>query len=121
MKISRMPIHISPQECRGQLHKGGVVKSQIRSGIAIMLTVGVLFIGSRASAELITFDLLSPNSAISTYPAPFANVSVNRTDSTHATVTFQTYTTGGNQYVMGDGSTVALNVNASLFTVGPGL
>jgi poly-D-alanine transfer protein DltD len=48
-------------------------------------------------------------------------VSVNRTDSTHATVTFQTYTTGGNQYVMGDGSTVALNVNASLFTVGPGL
>src|SRR5262245_27319255 len=94
------------------------MKSLIRSGFAFMLTVGVILSGSRVSAELITFDLLSPNAAISGYPAPLANVSVNRTDSTHATVTFQTYATGGYQYVMGDGSTVALNVNASLFTVG---
>jgi len=82
--------------------------------VALPFLVGTEFV----SAEVITFDLLSPNTAINAYPAPFANVNVNRTDSTHATVTFQSYITGGYQYMMGDGSTVALNVNAAGFTVG---
>jgi len=72
----------------------------------------------RALAEIMSFDLLIPNAAINAYPAPFANVNINRTDATHATVTFQSSVTGGYQYLMGDGSTVALNVNASGFTVG---
>lgn len=91
----------------------------ILAWLGIMVALPFLTGVECASAEVISFDLLSPNSAISAYPAPFANVSVNRTDSTHATVTFQSYVTGGYQYVMGDGSTVALNVNATSFTVGP--
>lgn len=86
-------------------------------GLAVALP---LFLGTEvASAEVMTFDLLSPNSAINAYPAPFATVTVDRTDSTHATVTFQSLVTSGYQYLMGGGSTVALNVNASAFTVGP--
>jgi hypothetical protein len=86
-------------------------------GLVVALTFPMGVEG--VSAEIITFDLLSPNSAISSYLAPFANVNVNRTDSTHATVTFQSYVTGGYQYLMGDGSTVALNVSATSFTVSP--
>src|SRR5262245_14304333 len=82
--------------------------------VALPLLVGMEYV----SAGVISFDLLSPNTAINVYPSPFANVSINRTDSTHATVTFQSLITGGNQYLMGDGSTVALNVNATGFTVG---
>ena len=94
------------------------MRRSLFSWVAIAGALTVLLGIDRAAADVIAFDLLSPNTAISAYPSPFANVNVNRTDSTHATVTFQTYVTGGNQYLMGDGSTVALNVNATGFTVG---
>lgn len=95
------------------------MRSMIRSWFTIA-TALTLFMGTdRASADVITFDLLSPNSAISGYPGPFANVSIDRLSLNQANVTFQTYVTGGYQYLMGDGSTLALNVNASTFTVGP--
>src|SRR5262245_47327800 len=98
-------------------HREGFMRCRLLSWFVIAGALTVFFGVNRAAADVIGFDLLSPNTAISAYPSPFANVNVNRTDSTHATVTFQTYVTGGNQYLMGDGSTVALNVNATGFTV----
>jgi hypothetical protein len=37
---------------------------------------------------------------------------VNRTDATHATVTFTSDVIGGNIYLLGDGGSVGVNVNA---------
>ncbi len=44
---------------------------------------------------------------------PYVSVTVNRTNSTHATITFTSLTAAGNIYLMGDGSSVAVNVNAT--------
>src|SRR5215813_8813428 len=95
------------------------MRQQILRGFVIVVALTALFHAERTSAETVPFDLLIPNAAINAYPAPFANVNINLTDATHATVTFQSSITGGYQYLMGDGSTVALNVNATSFTVGP--
>jgi hypothetical protein len=64
------------------------------------------------------FDLNTGNSAISGFPGPYAQVRVHLTDSTHATITFTSLTSGGNIYLMGDGGTVAVNVNAASWTIG---
>src|SRR5262245_53863344 len=96
-----------------------LMKHPLLTWLSFAVALPLLLSIERASAEVITFDLLSPNTAINAYPSPFATVRIDRTDVTHATVTFQSYIMGGYQYLMGDGSTVALNVNASTFTVGP--
>jgi hypothetical protein len=85
---------------------------------AAALAVGLVsaFVATPASAVLV-FDLNAGNAAISGFPGPYAQVSVNRTDATHATITFDSLTSGGNIYLMGDGSTAAVNVNATSFTI----
>jgi len=72
-----------------------------------------------ATADLITFDLGNGNSFISGYAGPYVQVTVNRTSSTAATITFDSLTNGGNIYLMGDGGTVGLNVNGA-YTVAAG-
>lgn len=103
---------------RSHVSGGGERSHVIRASFAVVITVMALLTSGRALTELISFDLLTSNTAIRGYPAPFANVSIDRSDTTHANATFQPYSTGGFPYLMGDGSTVALNVNASAFTVG---
>jgi len=84
---------------------------------AIALIVGLLLIPIGASADLV-FDLGNGNSAISGYPGPYAHVDVQLTDSTHATITFTSLTNSGNIYLLGDGSSAAVNVNATSWTIG---
>ena len=72
----------------------------------------------QAKADTFSFDLSQGNPGISGFTGPYATVNVNLTSSTTATITFTSLTNSGNIYLMGDGSTVALNVNAGSFTVG---
>lgn len=85
---------------------------------AAALAVGLVsaLVASPASAVLV-FDLNGGNTAISGFPGPYAQVTVNRTDATHATITFDSLTNSGNIYLMGDGSTAAVNVNATSFSI----
>ena len=86
--------------------------------VCIATLVCLLTIGAPpASADLFSFDLGTGNSAISGFPGPYAQVTVDRTSSTIATVTFTSLTNSGNIYLMGDGGTVAVNVNASSWTL----
>jgi hypothetical protein len=71
----------------------------------------------QARADTISFDLSVGNPAISGYTGPYAKVTIDRINSTTANVTFSSYTVGGNVYLFGDGGSVALNVNASSFTL----
>ena len=74
-------------------------------------------------AEAIQYTLSSGNPALTGagFTGPYATVDVTLVDSTHATVTFNslTQTIGGNTYVylMGDGSSGAVNVNTNSWTI----
>jgi hypothetical protein len=85
--------------------------------ITALLAVGGLMVAPAARADLI-FDLGIGNSAISGYTGPYATVDVSLTDSTHAKITYSSLTANGNIYLMGDGGTVGVNVNATSWTVG---
>jgi hypothetical protein len=69
-------------------------------------------------ADFFTFNLDLGNSALSGFSGPWATVSVNRTSSTTATITFTSLTNAGNIYLLGDGGTVGVNVNATSWTLG---
>jgi hypothetical protein len=73
-----------------------------------------------AWADTFSFTLGTPNSAISGYTGPYEQVTVTTSgaNATTATITFTSLTSGGNIYLMGDGSSVAVNVNATSFTLG---
>ena len=71
----------------------------------------------QAKADTCSFNLTAGNPGISGFTGPYANVTIVQTGNT-ATITFTSLTNSGNIYLMGDGSSVALNVNATTFTVG---
>ena len=77
-----------------------------------MLFVLVGMFTGTARADSITFSLNVPNSQISGYPGPYANVTVDLTGTTTADVTFQ----GLSNYLLGGAQSADLNVNASSFT-----
>ena len=82
------------------------------------LLIAVASVGlQQAKADTFSFNLGVGNPAISGYPGPYVSVTVNRTNSTHATITFTSLTAAGNIYLMGDGSSVAVNVNATSWTL----
>lgn len=84
--------------------------------IAVVMVAGFLF--GQASADMMSFDLIAGNSAISGYPGPYANVDINLTSPTTAVVTFTSLTNNGFIYLMGDGGSVGLNVNADNWLLG---
>jgi len=67
----------------------------------------------------ISIDLGVPNAALSVYPGPYATLTVDRTDATHAIITLTRINPAGNDdYLIGNGSSLALNVNGSYSIVG---
>ena len=102
-------------------------------GMKVKTLVAVALFGwiNTATADLITYDIGTGNSAISGYPGPYVEVQVSRTSTTTATVTFTSLCTSNgttpdfrpcdatdNIYLMGDGSSAAVNVNATSWTLG---
>ena len=84
---------------------------------AALLLATFAFAASPAHAVL-NFDLVTGNSAISGYAGPYASVAVNLTSATTADVTFTSLTNSGNIYLMGAAGAVAVNVNATSWTLG---
>ena len=93
--------------------------------LVVAFMVSLLFVASNARASLIPID--APNAALAPYPAPYAEVMVSlNSGGTVATITitgksFNWWTdpvakTGAytSQYLVGDGSTIALNTNGAV-------
>jgi hypothetical protein len=78
-----------------------------------LVTVGAFRVS--ADATMITIDL--PDSGLAAYPGPYATVTINRTSSTQATVTFTADSNSQYQYLMGGNDAVDLNVNGT-YSVG---
>jgi len=77
---------------------------------------------SAVRADLATLQITDPNTAVAPYPGPYADVSINRTDSTHATITFTSLTSqpgAAYYYLMGGVDVADVNINATSFTVSP--
>ncbi len=102
------------------IRKEEVVMKRIsrHSIIFIGLIVGLMLMPILASADIITFNLGTGNAAISGYPGPYASVEVDLTSGTTATITFTGLTNSGNQYLLGTNGAVAVNVNATSWTLG---
>lgn len=80
------------------------------AGVLLLLT----FAAPRASADTISYYLNVPNAAISPYPGPYATVTVNRTDSYNATITFEVYPSWDNsQFMIAAVDTAGFNVNGT--------
>ncbi len=82
--------------------------------LTLLLTRGA----PNAAADTSSFCLSVPNTAISGYTGPYVCVEINLTNATTATITFTSQTVGGYTFLMGDGSSAAVNVNASSWTLG---
>jgi hypothetical protein len=69
-----------------------------------------------AMGDTISFTLSSAN--FSGYPAGYVDVSIDRTSTTTATITFTSQTVGNYTYLIGGAGTAGVNVNATSFTLG---
>jgi hypothetical protein len=83
----------------------------------ILIAVACLGL-QQVKADTTSFNLSAGNPAISGYTGPYASVLVNLTTSNTATITFTSLTNSVNIYLMGNGASMALNVNATTFTAG---
>lgn len=97
-------------------------KTRKLSTLIAGLAVGVLLTPMLASATPLdtnTFDLGQGNSGLSSYIAgPYASVEVDLDTSTTATITFTGLTNAGDDFLFGGQGAVAVNVNASSWTLG---
>ena len=86
---------------------------------ALMAVSLIALVGftSIAGATL-TFNLGLGNPAIASYPGPYATVSVTLTSATTADIVFTGLNHDGYQYLLGDGGSVAVNVNADSWILG---
>ena len=91
---------------------------KMRSYLAAAAVATVTAVAVSPASATLTFSLNGGNSAISGFPGPYAQVAVTRNTSTTATIVFTSLTSGGNVYLLGDGGSVAVNVNALSWTLG---
>src|SRR5262245_12996951 len=68
-------------------------------------------------AAVTVYDIDTPNSSISGFTGPYGTATVDLLNSTQASITFDSLTNGGFQYLMGGGQVVDVNVNAGSWTV----
>jgi PEP-CTERM motif-containing protein len=91
----------------------------VKKPIVFMAVILIALAGftSMAGASLL-FVIGLGNPAINSYPSPYANVYVTRTSSTTADIEFFGQSHDGLQYLFGGQGAVAVNVNASSWTLG---
>src|SRR5262249_42172361 len=85
---------------------------------ATMLGAAALGVDVEAATADFIVPLAVPNAALAGFTGPYAQLDVHLVDSTHATVTFDSLSNAGNVYLMGGGGAVALNINATSFSLG---
>jgi hypothetical protein len=81
----------------------------------VPVLIAIACLGLQQAKADTTYTLSQGNAAISGFAGPYATATVHLVDSTHATVTFTSNTVAGNIYLLGDGGSVAVNVNATTF------
>ena len=91
---------------------------RIALAIATLICLAVVACFPSPSRAAYTIYLNDPNAGLSVYTGPYGTITVDLVDSTHANVTLQSLSAGQFTYLFGGQNTLALNVNASLFSAG---
>lgn len=86
-------------------------------GIGTGVLALALFVNG-ARADSVIYTIGQGNPKIAPYIGPYVTVNVNRTDSTHATITFTSLSDSKYTYLMGGAQSADVNVNATSFTAG---
>jgi len=95
-------------------------RTRILSAVGLaVLSIVLTRAAPNAAADTCDLILATPNAALSGYPAGYVCVNVTLVNGTTADVTFDALSSGIYTYLMGDGSSVALNVNADSFSFMP--
>ena len=88
----------------------------------IFLLFLMVVLAPAAIADTFSFSLTTGNTGspppLSGFVGPYANVVVDRTNDTTATITFTSLTKNGNIYLFGGTGAVAVNVDAASWTLG---
>ena len=96
-----------------------MIRSKALLGLAVLLAT--CFISSPATADVLNGTIFLGNAALAGFPTPFATAVINRTDTTHATITYTglTQTSGGNtyQYYFGGDDAIGFNINATNYSI----
>jgi hypothetical protein len=92
--------------------------AKFRSALAcFLISSAAIGFSASARADVVIFSLDLGNTStppsLSSFPAPYGTVTIDRTSSTTANVTFLGTTTGGFQYVFGAAQSTDLNVNGT--------
>lgn len=94
----------------------------LRDVLAPIASLGLLVVAfaaaSGARADTITYQLTVGNPAVAPFTGPYADVLVDRTSSTTAEITFTGLDNGTNTFLLGNGGSADVNVNAATWTVG---
>ena len=105
--VGRWPANQSP-----------VARQNMKIGIFKKVLTGICaaaMLMTTASADTVIYSLNAPNVPLSPYTGPYGTVTVNRTDSTHATITFASSVVGGYQYLFGSDDPSYTIDNLALF------
>jgi len=94
--------------------------SSIRFATAIvaLICLAVVTCFPSSSRAGYTIYLTDPNADLSSFTGPYATITVDLVDSTHANVTLTSLSSGQYTYLFGGQHTLALNLNAAFFSVG---
>lgn len=84
----------------------------------VLVSLGLLVGCSTTALATTTYTIDVGNSALTGFTGPYATVTVNLLDATHATVTFDSLINGGYWYLMGGAQAADVQVNGS-FSVSP--
>jgi hypothetical protein len=99
--------------CLQQVTSGRKIKlGTLLSSVALALTFGA----GNASADSISYLLTTGN--LAGFTGPFAEVTVDRTSSTNAIITFASESNGTYLYLMGGAGSIGVNVRGT-FALGP--
>jgi PEP-CTERM motif-containing protein len=84
--------------------------------MAAIAAIGVVLAAQPAGATLM-LSLGVGNPALSGFAGPYGSVSVSQLDATHAQIVFLGNTVAGNEYLFGDGGSVAVNLKGGAFNI----
>lgn len=91
----------------------------LRGRFLAAVAVGALGLAAPAAyADTVAFTIGLGNTALSGYPGPYATVSVDRTSSTTAVLTYTGLSAGNYTYLFMDSGIADANVNATSWTIG---
>ena len=86
--------------------------NKIKYIAAVLIAIAGLGL-QQAKADIYSFDLATGNAAISGFPGPYANVSIDLTSSNTATITMTAYA----GFLFGAAQAADFNVNASSWSI----